>query len=64
MPDLDALRNYVATVDRLSDARVQEPVALTELAVTLVPMWALGESLGPWPELTPAGPLDSLDPAL
>lgn len=59
MSDLDAITAYVVALDRLSGTRAKQETALAEMAVTLAPMWALGESLGPWPEQTPAGPLDS-----
>lgn len=61
MSDLEAIRAYVAAVDRVNGTPARSEAALTELAITLAPMWALGESLGPWPLDTPAGPLDSLD---
>lgn len=64
MSELDALLAYIGAVDRVSGVRPKEESALAEMAVTLAPMWALADSLGPWPELTPAGPLDSIDPAL
>lgn len=63
MTEPDALRAYIVTVDRLSGAPAKDDAACAAMVVTLAPMWALGEALGPWPEQTPAGPLDSLKSA-
>lgn len=64
MPRLDQIRAYIEALDCLVGAPAKDPTALAEMAITLEPLLALGESLGPWPLQTPAGPLDALDDAL
>ena len=64
MARIDAIRQYIETLDRLSGAPPKDATALAEMAITLEPLFALGESLGPWPLQTPAGPIDALDDAL
>lgn len=61
MSDLEAVRAYIAAVDHLAGAPVKTEPTLTAMAITLAPMWALGDELEPRPLDTPAGPLDALD---